>query len=55
MMNEYNKGMEKILNRSVNGASIGAVLGLCALKNKRKNMFRMGAIGSGIGAGYSFY
>ena len=55
MMYQYNKGMGKMVDNSIYGAIFGSIIGMFAVKNKRKNMFRMAAIGTGLGAGYSYY
>jgi hypothetical protein len=53
MTDEYYYFLESTEDYAIKGFIVGAVLGLCALKNKRKNMFRWAAIGSGSGAGYA--
>jgi hypothetical protein len=52
---EFNSLANNMIDFGVEGALLGAFIGLTALKNKRKFMARFGAIGMGVGGGYAMW
>ena len=55
MRMEFNSLANNMIDFGVEGALLGAFIGLTALKNKRKFMARFGAIGMGVGGGYAMW